>query len=159
MAINFMEKVKSVKSAAEIERPPEIPLGTYKAIVTKIPDIGEIKSDKGEWETLTFQLQVTEPSEDVDQDELAAYGPLGKHSVLRRQFMFDKNDQTNFDRSMFNLRQFLESHLRCWPEGISMAEAINNSLNQQCYVFVRAGRPDKNTGNVYHEIGKTSPIE
>lgn len=144
--------------ASDIERPPMIPVGTYRAKVKKIPEVGERSSDKGNWDTLDFQMQLVEPGDDVNSEELAKYGNLNA-AVRRRGFMFDKNDKGSFDRTLFQLKQFLLIHLKVdGSDDTPLKELINNSIGQECQVFIR-WRPDPNDKEVmYDEIGKTLPI-
>jgi len=138
----------------EIERPPLIPVGTYRAVVSKVPSTDTIA--KGAYDVLDFILKLVEAQDDVDQDELKAYGPL-TNAAVRHRFLFDTEDKSKFDRTLYNLKRFLEEHLKV--EGGSLKECINNARNQQCLVAVK-WRPDKDDPEVqYNEVGRTAPVE
>jgi len=154
--VNFAEALNTKSNS--IERPPLIPIGTYSAIVTKVPAIETIGD--GKWDVLDFQLRLQAPQDDVDTEALAEYGGLGPQSVLRHRFMFAKDDEAAFKRTLFNLKNFLTKHLLIeeGPE-TELKELINNSVNCQCLVYVK-WRADKNDAELfYNEVGKTAPIE
>lgn len=154
MTLNFNETLN--KRMDEIERPPLMPIGTYKFAVKRIPSIETI--GEGKWDVLDFQLQAVEVAgDDVDPADLQAYGGLGPHATMRHRFMFNKEDEAAFKRSEFNLKRFLEDHLRV--EGANMKEALNNSVNATCLGVVK-WRADKNDPEVmYAEISRTAPVE
>lgn len=154
MPMNFSEVLNT--KVQEIERPPLIPVGTYKVMVLKIPSIDS--SNDGKWDFVSFPLRFLEAQDDVDQSELQAYGDL-KNAFLSRRFMFNKEDDTAFKREEYNLRNFLENTLLVEMNGeTSLKEALNNSVNRQFLAFVRT-RPDKeNKEIIYNEIGKTAPL-
>ena len=154
--MNFADALNT--KAAAIERPPIIPVGTYRAVVTKIPSLDKVGD--GKWETLDFQLRLIEAQEDVDQDDLAKYGGLGATSIARRRFMFNSEDQAAFDRTMYDLKRFLTEHLQV--SGVadaSVKELLDGSVNHECMVFIQ-WRADKNDPEIqYAEIRKTSAVD
>lgn len=154
--VNFADALKT--KAGAIERPPLLPIGTYSAIVSKVPTMETIGD--GKWDTLDFMLRLQTAHDDVDQDSLKEYGGLGAQSVLRQRFMFNKEDEAAFNRTLFNLKRFLLDHLKIeGTDDTQLNELINNSVNHSCNVFVQ-WRPDKNDAEViYAEIKKTAPLE
>lgn len=154
--VNFADALNT--SANSIERPPLIPVGTYSAVVSRLPSMETISD--GRWDVLDFQMRLLQPQDDVDQDDLAAYGGLGPQSVLRFRFMFNKEDEAAFKRTLFNLKNFLQKHLQIdAPENAPLKELIDMSVNHQCLVYVK-WRADKNDPELfYNEIGKTAPLE
>lgn len=146
------------KKLDTIERPPLIPAGTYKAVVKKPASIETIAD--GKYDVLDFQMQLLEPAgDDVDPADLTAYGGCGPHAITRRRFMFNKEDEAMFKRTEFDLRRFLEDHLKCATESMSLKEAINAAVNSTCLIVMK-WRADKNDPEVmYSEISKTAPIE
>lgn len=156
MAINFQEALN--KPLNEIERPPLVPIGTYKAIVTKIPAL-ETSADQ-KWDFLMFPIRLQEAQEDVSQEDLAEFGGLGPHAVMTRRFIFNKEDQAAFDRELFNLKRFITEHLKVeWDEGkTSLKEALDQTMNREFMVFIKH-QPDKNDKEVlYAQIAKTAPV-
>jgi hypothetical protein len=153
--VNFNE-ILNTKSGS-IERPPIIPMGTYRAVVTKIPAIDT--TGDGKWDTCDFQMKLLSAEEDVDQDDLKAYGGLGPQSVIRHNFMFNKEDEANFKRTLFNLKRFLLEHLQVeGNDDTSLKELLDASVNHQCLVFVN-WRADKNDPEIqYAQVRKTAPV-
>lgn len=155
MPMNFSSIVS--KKMEEIKRPPIPPVGTYRASVKAIPDITH--SNDGTWEWLDFQFQLVEAQSDVDADMLREYGGLGPASRVRRRFMFNTTDDAAFKRTEFDLRRFLEEHLRCGTKDMALKEAIDAAVGSQCLVFIRHNE-DKNDPEVKHaEVGRTAPLE
>lgn len=154
--VNFADALNT--KAGAIERPPLIPIGTYIAIVSKLPSTETISD--GKWDVLDFQLRLQQPQDDVDQEALADYGGLGPQSVLRHRFMFSKDDEAAFKRTLFNLKRFLIDHLKVeGNDDTPLKQLIDGSVNMQCLVYVK-WRADKNdTELFYNEVGKTAPIE
>jgi len=155
MAMNFND-VLSAK-VAEIERPPLIPIGTYRGVVKKIPSLET--SNDGKFDFVDFSIQLVAAEDDVDQDDLKAFGGLN-NTYARHRFLFNKEDDTAFKRTLFNLKRFLIDHLQVEadPEK-DLKEALNASVNMNCLVFMK-WRADKNDPEVqYSEIGKTAPAE
>jgi hypothetical protein len=154
--VNFADALNT--KASSIERPPLIPVGTYVAVVSKVPSIETIGD--GKWDVLDFQMRLQAPQDDVDMDDLAAYGGLNPSSVLRQRFMFAKEDEAAFKRTLFNLKRFLQEHLKIdSDENTPLKELIDMSVNHQCLAYVK-WRADKNDPELfYNEIAKTAPIE
>ena len=144
----------------EIERPPLPPVGHYIFKVSKPAVFGDVGN--GRFDTVDFPLQAVEAMDDVDPDQLSAVG--GPTMInLRNRFMFNKGeseeDKANANRTLFNLRNFLENHLGMDIEGMTLKEAIDQAVGQQCMANVQY-RPDKdNPEIVYAELGRTAPIE
>lgn len=154
MPMNFAEVLNN--KVADIERPPLIPVGTYEAIVSKIPNIET--SQDGKWDFVIFPVKLVAPQDDVDQDALKEFGGVTAAFTSRR-FMFNKEDDAAFKRAEYDLRRFLE-HLGLDIEGgMDLKEALNASVNQRFLAFMR-WRADKNDPETqYSEIGRTAPIE
>lgn len=158
MALNFMDALDT--NLADVERPPNLPIGNYIFMVTKY-ELGERESDKGSWDTLDFQCQIVAPTADVDEDDLASYGDVTKRS-LRHGFMFDRNDKASFDKTMFYVRRFLEDHLRVDGAGkMTLKEALANCVNHQFMGTVkwRADARDASGESKFDEIGRTAPTD
>ena len=154
MSVNFAEALN--QNVGDIERPKLPPMGTYQFTSMKQPDLREITSEKGSWDVCEFAMKALAPTDDVDQAELAEYGPITS-IVIRFSFMFDKNDPVKFASTMFRLRTFLEQHLQCASEGDTLKQALANSMNAVCLGTVQY-RPDKNDKEImYAEIGATAP--
>lgn len=155
--MNFDDVLKT--KGSEIERPPLIPIGTYRGSVAKVTQ-GEAGSD---WNTIDFQIGLIEPQSDVDMDELSRYGSL-KGSQVRNSYMFSKkNDdesQTGNARTLFNLKQFLSNTLKVENlDNMSIKEALTQVQGRQLLVNIGL-RPDKNNSELfYNQVKKTAPLE
>jgi hypothetical protein len=144
----------------EVERPAALPVGHYICQVTKQPEMEEFTSSKSgvTFDRVTFQLSVVAPHDDVDPDELSDFGNVAGQP-LRKAFLFsrDEGDKANFERSEFNLRQFLSEHLGL-DAGLSFSEAFAEAVNAQCLTEVRH-RPDPNDPEIiYAEAGRTAAV-
>lgn len=142
------------KKIEEVERPPLPPVGEYRWKVTKVPEQSKTADEK--WEIVTFQVQALEALDSVDMDDYK-----GEVTGIRNRvvFVFDTQDEAKFEQTLFNLRRFLESHLQCAEPGMSIAEALNNSVNQEFIGTIRY-RQDKNDQELFYaEIGRTAPVE
>lgn len=147
--MNFAEIAN--KKVEEVERPPLLPIGVYRFQVTKLPAI----VDKDAWEIVEFSLR---PVEAVDADTEDYKGDI-KNALMRRAFLFDKNDEVAFGRTLFSLRTFLEKHLQCADPSMSIKEAMNSSVNAQCLGTVQ-WKQDKEDKELFHaNITSTAPLE
>lgn len=142
-----------------IERPPILPVGTYRAQVKK-KDFVTRSSAKGSWEIIEFSMQLIEPMDDVDANSLRKFGPLAS-AVRRNSFMFDSDTSSDESkqknaRTQYNLKQFFE-HLGLDPSG-SVKQMLESAIGQQCLIVI-GWRPDSNNAEViYDEIKKTAPL-
>lgn len=142
------------KKIEDVERPPLPPVGEYRWRVTKVPE--QTKTTDEKWEIVTFQVQALEALDSVEVDDYK-----GDITGIRNRvvFMFDTQDEAKFEQTLFNLRRFMENHLQCAEAGMSIAEALNNSVNQEFIGTIRY-RQDKNDPEVFYaEIGRTAPVE
>ena len=146
------------KRTNEIERPPILPPGTYVAKVAKPPETDTKSSDKGNWDILDFTLLPVAATEDVDTEALAAFGPLGPASAQRFSFMFNKDDELAFNRTLFNLKRFLLDHLQLsGDDNSSIKELLDQVVGTQCSIFVR-WEADRNDPEIqYARIARTGP--
>lgn len=156
--MNFTDSLD--RKMEEIERPEALPVGHYITQVKKHPDLEEFESRKTgvTYDRVTFQLEVVAPHDDVDPSDLEAFGNVAGQP-LRKTFLFsrDEGDKANYDRSMFNLKQFLSEHLGV-DESLAINEAFGAAVGAQCLTEVRH-RPDpENTEIIYAEAGRTTAV-
>jgi hypothetical protein len=155
--MNFNEVLNTAVSA--IERPPTVPIGEYKAFVEKIPSIDTIAD--GRFDICDFQMHLTQALDTVDADELKAYGKInGVRQRLRFMFNRDPDEETNFKRSLYNLKRFLVDHLQIDDKGDdALKQMLNDAVNKACIVTIGL-RVDKNNPEImYSEITKTAPLD
>lgn len=151
MAINFADVAS--KPMAEVERPPLPPVGTYRWKITKLPE--QTTSNNGEWDIVTFSVQAQEALDDVEVDD---YPGDIRNIRSNVRFMFNKQDEAEFEKSLFRLRTFLEKHVQV-EEGLSIAQALNNSVNQD-FLGAIGWKADKEDADLFYaNITRTAPVE
>lgn len=155
---NFMDILD--KRVGDIERPPLLPHGTYKWVVDKY---STDTIANGAWEVVDFNLKIVEPTEDVDPDDLTAFGNVAGQT-RRHRFMFptDPEEAANFQRTEFNLRRFLADHLQIdGVEGMDLKEALANAKGHMCLATVvwTPDKKDPSGENKFDNIGRTAPVE
>lgn len=151
--VNFTDALNT--KVGDVERPPLLPIGEYTAKVAKVPTMDTIAQDR--FDVCDFTLQITGVVE-ADEDDITEFGNVVGQNV-RHRFMFNKEDETNFQRSLFNLRRFLEEHLKCCKDKDDLKVALNNSVGADCTIQVRH-RPDPQDAEIkYVEVARTAPIE
>lgn len=152
MAVNFAEALSHKPD--EIERPKNPPIGTYTFQIMKIPSF----RSNDDYDMIDFSCQAVAASEEVDPADLEAAGGLSA-ARPRLTFMFDKNDERRFQETEFRLKTFLQDHVKCWDKGMSMKEALNNSVNNRFNGSTRL-RPNQDNPDIqYFEIMYTAPAE
>jgi hypothetical protein len=145
------------RKVEDVKRPPNPPVGHYVWQVKKHPDNDSFESrNTGKtFDRISFMMTAVEPGDDVDPDDLAEYGDVAGF-VTTKSFLFDNEDETAFDRSMYNLRRFLE-HLGVDPAQ-TLSEAMAASVGAQCLGELKH-RPDPSDPEiVYAELGKTASL-
>jgi len=99
------------REAETIKRPPPPPLGHYTMAVSKVPGAAEpINTQKYQGSKLTIPVQIISASDDVDADELEAFGnPAGFN--LRIDFMFNEaaGEEMKFESTLNRLKEFCTS--------------------------------------------------
>lgn len=153
MSLNFADIAKT--KIEEIERPANPPIGTYVFQITKLPEMGTSKD--GKWDTVTIPVVAVEATENVDPEDLRNYGAI-KNIRLSVRFMFNKEDKSAFESSVFRLKTFLENHVKCAEAGMDMSQSLNASVNQR-FLGELGWRPDnQNPEIIYTEIKRTAPL-
>lgn len=162
MAFDF-SKI-ATKKVEDVERPPLPPTGTYEWAISKIPSQDEYGDD---WFTVNFPIKAVRATEDVDPDALAAYltdknsGRVKDISSieLRKSFVFDKNDAMKAQGTEADLTEFLTDHCKCAEDGMSIKEAMNNSVHAHFLGAVKWKARKDNAERFDANIGKTAPVE
>lgn len=152
MAINFADVAS--KKMDEVERPPLPPVGTYRWQITKLPE--STTSGNGEWDIVNISVRAVEALDDVDMSDYKGEVTNIMQSV---RFMFNKQDEVEFEKSLFRFRTFLEKHVRCAEPDMSIAQAMNAAVNQQ-FLGTIAWRQDKEDAELFHaNISRTAPLD
>lgn len=153
MALDF--KSIANKKIDAIEKPPLPPVGDYRWQVTKIPEVREVTSDKGAWDAVEFQVRAVEALDNVDMSD---YKGKVEGITNRVSFMLDKNDEVNFERTLFRLKQFLQVHLGVADDSMALNEALNASMGAQFIGTLRWDEDKRNAGEFNANISKTAPL-
>ena len=150
--MNFMDVAN--KKLNDVERPPLPPVGTYRWRVSKLPT--QTTSKDGKWDILTFPIQALEALEDTDMTD---YNGEVSGIVDSIRFMFDKEDEVAFGKTLFRLRNFFEKTLKCAADGDSIRESMNASVNQQ-FLAPLTWRADPNDAEImYTQVGTPAPLD
>lgn len=149
------------KKAADVEKPPLPPIGKYVMMCINDPTITERHSDKGDFEIVDFKLQGVTALDDVDLDELAKFGGA-KGVVVTHSFVFntDPEEEANFQRTEYNLKQFLVETLQAGGLDMSLTQLLGNAKGKQLEAEI-GHRPDGRPGrenDIYPDIKKVMPI-
>lgn len=152
MAMNFADIAS--KKMDEVERPPLPPVGTYRWQITKLPETAT--SANGEWDFVTIPCRVVEALDDVDVED---YKGDIRNVMMSHRFMFNKQDEAEFEKTLFRLRTFLEKHVKCSDGEMSIAQAMNAAVNQE-FLGTIAWKQDREDPELFHaNIGRTAPVE
>lgn len=152
MALNFADVAN--KKVADVERPPLPPVGTYRWSITKLPIV--TTSGDGKWDILTVPVRALEAMDDVDMTDYA-----GEVTNITNQikFMFNKEDEAEFEKSLYRVRTFFEKHVKCASEDDTIAQALNSSVNQQ-FLGSIAWSQDKNDPELFYaNLTRTAPLD
>ena len=153
--MNFLEALDT--KVEDIKRPPMLPLGHYRVAVNKIPT-SSVSEDK-RYEFLDINLKFLEAADDVDPDELREFGGLGTSTNRNHRFLFNTEEKSAYDRTMYQLKRFLTDHLKLEAgPATSLREMINSCVGAQCMVQIgrRTDKTDKEI--IYEDIKGTAPV-
>lgn len=152
MALNFADV--ATKKMSEVERPPLPPVGTYRFSITKLPIQTTTADDK--WDILTIPVRALEAMDDADMSDYSGEVTNITNAV---KFMFNKEDEVEFEKSLYRVRTFLEKHVKCAEESDSIGQAMNSCVNQQ-FLGSIAWVQDKHDPEVFHaNIARTAPLD
>ncbi|HLP67270.1 MAG TPA: hypothetical protein VK181_07105 [Rhizobium sp.] len=143
------------RSMDDIKRPPPLPVGNYIFRIAKVPEAPREIEGKT-FEILKFPCQVVSAMDDVDPDDLAAFGKV-EGAPISMDFIFntDPNEERAYELTLNRLKEFLA---RAGVEGATMKEQIARCANAQ-FIGEVAHRADQNdANNVYPEIRKTAAV-
>jgi hypothetical protein len=147
------------KKMETVERPPLPPIGQYVFQVTNEPAITKKSSDKGDFEIIDFMLQGVQHLDGVDVKELTKFGGA-KGVRVKHSFIFNTSpdEEANFQRTEFYLKQFLNEHLGI-DDKMSMSQALGAAKGKTCVGEV-GHRPDPNRQDTFYpEIKNTMAVK
>jgi hypothetical protein len=132
------------RQASEIEAPKPFPAGSYTCVVKGLPRFD--KSTKKGTDFVEFTLQPVQALEDVSEDDLEAFGPIGE-KTLRVTFYIT-------EYSVYRLKNFLDA-LGLDPTGRSLNQLINDSPGQSVIAHVTHST-SKDGQRIFHEVDSTT---
>src|SRR5690554_6946649 len=101
--LNFADVAS--KKLADIERPALPPVGVYRFRVTKLPEVSTTAN--GEWDILNIPVRAVEA---VDVDDIDSYKGEVSNILLSVRFMFNKQDEVEFEKSLDRAKTFFSRH-------------------------------------------------
>ena len=131
MSFNFEDALDTKANA--VEKPPVMPQGNYLWQVSKPPK--QTISKNGEWGIVEFPIKALEAEEDVDPNDLEAFGSLSS-AFNRIAFMYPTAEDKGQDRekTLYRLTQFLTNTLAVdCDEEATVREMLANAINCQFY--------------------------
>jgi hypothetical protein len=144
------------RKSEDIKQPPLLPAGLYLAMVEKYPEVSELRSDKGQFERLTFAMKIISPHE-VDEDAIAEFGTVQGYPI-RHDFIINNGEDADAARgregTLNRIKAFL-TDLGAFSEGMTLQEGLVSSVSASCLIEV-GHRPDPNDSErFYTEVKKT----
>lgn len=133
------------RPAEDVEAPKPLPVGSYNCIVKGLPEQGE--SSKKKTPFLKFNLQITSPREDVDEDEIKEYGEVVGKSIDATYYITDE--------ALFMLTDFLEALGIDFTGGKSVSAAIDETPNMEVVAFIKH-EPSQDGKRFFARLGKTA---
>lgn len=141
----------------EVKKVPLPPVGTYRWVITKLPNIREFKGKDGrEWQSMEFPIQVVQALEDVDPA-----GYPGEITEIRQSlsFMFDRSDEAEFIKAQNRIKNFFTKILQCVGEDATIGEGMNAAVRGQ-FLAPITWVPDKNDESVMQaQLGRAAPLD
>lgn len=127
--VNFADALDT--RVSDVEAPANLPQGTYIWTVAKVPSITDTKS--GDWTVVEFQIKAVSAEDDVDSEELEAYGALTS-TQNRIAFMAPTDPSKGRDRdiALNRIKKFLLNTLRIEADdNTTLKELMAQSVNCQ----------------------------
>lgn len=140
------EKFASIldKPVEEIEAPKPLPVGTYVAVVQGPPEHG--KSAKKETPFVRFTYKILQAGEDVDTEELEAFGELGEKTMKDTYYLTDE--------AGYRLKDTLANMGLELKDGQTMRALLDETPGCQLGIYVKHEASDDGQ-KVYANIGST----
>ena len=152
MSLNFADVAN--KKMSEIERPELPPVGHYRWKITKLPEI--TTTADGRWDILNIPVRAVEA---VDVEDIGGYKGDVSKIMQSVRFMFDKNDEVEFVKSLNRVKTFFARHVRCCDDNDEIKVALNNSVGQE-FMGQLGWKADKNDPEqMFANIVKTAPLD
>lgn len=145
MADNLFTNILSQAKLGEIERPKPIPAGSYIALI-KSWTFDKTKSEK-QTPFARVELELKAPLSDVNEADLAEFGSVDGKKV--------KHDFYLTENALFGLQTFILEHVGLDLKGMSLDQALPQSVNNQVGAKIKHELDQKNPEIVYARVDGT----
>lgn len=135
------------RPASSIEKPKPLPQGTYICIVKGLPKEGKAKTGTEFYE---FNLEITQPLEDVSAEAIEACGGVIGKKIPRATFYITED-------SLWRLTKFLGDDLELDLTDKSVRQLVSETMGKQVVASVRH-KPSDDGKNVFAELADTAPV-
>lgn len=152
MSISFSDMLD--QKAAEAEKPKTVPVGDYNLKILKAPTF---RADHEDYEFLEFWCRPIQAVE-VDEDDLADFGSLD-NALLKKSFVFNKNDKNAFLQTQEQLQRFLIQHCAAGDDSMTNKELLDGCVGCEFKGEVTAQPDKKDPETIRVEIKKTWPLD
>lgn len=159
MSANFMDALNT--KISDIEKPALMPVGTYVWAVNKAHR--ESTSKDGKWFTIELPVvpkMAYADAEDVDTDELAAYGDL-KSGMNSIRFMLDTtaDGKADMEKFQYNLKRFLVDTLRVEAEEDSTIKELLSKAVGAEFIAQAAHRYVPDRDETFCDVKNYAPMD
>lgn len=145
MAVDF-SKILS-KQAEAIEKPKPLPIGSYLCVNPKLPEFKAI--GKNETPAAEFGLVISAPSDDVDPDDLKAYGDVKGKTIRHRMFLTEGTE--------YRTKEELVNAFGVEEAGKNLGQMFNETVNKMVLVTIKH-RPSEDGTEMYSEVEKLAAV-
>lgn len=142
MTVDFSKLLN--KQADQIEKPKPVPPGTYYATVGT-HKFGQTTSEK-QTPYVEFEIRLTQPDEDVDEEQFAEFGGQEKLGARAMRYTFYLTDDAEW-----RLVNFFEA-LGLGTSGRTLGELIPETQGQALKVTVSHSPNQRQPGEVFANI-------
>lgn len=136
------------KAPSDVERPKPLPVGTYTCVVRGQPQFD--KSSKKQTPYVKFTYGILSAGDDVDPDELKAYGPI-RDKTLDDTYYLTEN-------SLWRLKEMLTSAGLEEGEYETMQEMVEATPGKQLLIQIKH-EASQDGQAVFAKVGSTAPLE
>lgn len=144
------------KRVEDIEQPPLAPVGTYRWRITKLPSVSKSADEK--WEFMRIPCKVIEPMDNVDLED---YKGDPTNIIMSVSFVFNCEDEVEFEKTEFRMRTFFEKHVKCVEADMTIAQMMNACVNGEFLGDVKWAQDKRDTTGetMQADISRTAPVE
>lgn len=157
--MNFLDVLNT--PASSIEKPKPLPIGTYVWKVNK--PYKETVMGQGAWNAVTLPIipiGIHEQSNDVNEDELSAFGSLNSApNDVRFMFSTDPAKSGDVERTAYQLKRFLLEVLRVdGDENATIKELLAKAVGCE-FVGQAHHRPDAERDAIFVDVKNYTALD